>query len=69
MEILFISYNRLGDAVLSSGIYNHLAETHDDARITGACGPVPAPLFRCAPKLRDLIVIEKRRRLGHWIDL
>lgn len=69
MKILFISYNRLGDAVLSSGIYNRLVEQHPGARMTVACGPVPAPLFACAPGLDELIVLEKRPRLGHWIEL
>lgn len=69
MKILFITYNRLGDAVLSSGLLSHLMARHPDSRITVACGPVPAPLFAPMPALDRLIVLEKAPRLGHWRKL
>jgi ADP-heptose:LPS heptosyltransferase len=69
MEVLFITYNRLGDAVLSTGLLNHLAKARQDVRITLACGPVPAPLFAAMPGLVELIVLEKGPRLTHWRKL
>jgi heptosyltransferase-3 len=69
MNILFITHNRLGDAVLSSGIYGHLAERHPQARFTVACGPAPAPLFAGAPNLHRLIVLEKQALSAHWLKL
>ena len=69
MEVLFITYNRLGDAILSTGLLNHLAAAHRDVRITLACGPVPAPMFTGMPGLAELIVLEKGPRLAHWRKL
>lgn len=69
MKVLFITYNRLGDAVLSTGLLSHLMARHPRARITIACGPVPAPLFTAMPALERLIVLEKAPRLGHWRQL
>jgi heptosyltransferase-3 len=69
MNILFITSTRIGDAVLSSGLLDHLGKIHSDARITVACGPLAAPLFREAPGVVQVIALEKRRFSGHWIDL
>jgi heptosyltransferase-3 len=38
MRILFITSNRIGDAVLSSGLVAHLLATYPQARLTIACG-------------------------------
>ena len=66
MKILFISHNRLGDAVLSTGLLAHLISRYPDARITIACGPVPAPLLALAPNVTKVIVMEKAPMAGHW---
>ncbi len=68
-RILFITSTRIGDAVLSSGLLAHLAATHPDARITVACGPLAAPLFRAAPGVERIIVMAKKRFSLHWLDL
>ena len=54
-RILFITSNRLGDAVLSTGLLDHLTGAYPDARLTIACGPLPAPLFRSVPGLERLM--------------
>ncbi len=69
MRILFITANRIGDAVLTTGVLRHLVETYPDAKITLACGPVAADLFRAVPGLERLILLKKQKRHGHWIDL
>lgn len=66
MKILFISHNRLGDAVLSTGLLQHLADRHPDAQVTIACGPVPAPLLALAPNVAAVVVMEKAPLAGHW---
>jgi len=68
-RILFITATRIGDAILNSGVLSHLIEAHPDASITVACGPLAAPLVRAAPQVDEVIVMKKRKRGGHWIDL
>ncbi len=67
MRILFITSNRLGDAVLSTGLLGYLVQQHPEARFTIACGSLPAPLFRAAPRVDRVIPIVKRRANRHWL--
>lgn len=69
MRILFITSNRLGDAVLTTGLLGHLMETSPAARFTIVAGPLAAPLFRALPGLETLIALPKRRWSRHWLDL
>lgn len=69
MKILFISPNRLGDAVLTTGILSWLVEQNPDAAFTIACGPYAADLFRAVPRCERLIVLNKKRFNAHWLDL
>lgn len=69
MNILFITATRIGDAVLSTGVLNHLAQTYPTARFTIACGRPAAPLLAAFPRLERLVVMEKRGVLGHWLQL
>lgn len=69
MQILFISHNRLGDAVLSSCILNQLNQQYPDARFTIAAGPVAAPIFKTVPNLERLIVVKKQSLSRHWLKL
>ncbi|WP_042704493.1 glycosyl transferase, partial [Azospirillum sp. B506] len=68
-RILFITSNRLGDAVLSTGLLGHLTEACPGARLTIACGPLPAPLFRAVPGLERLIPLGQRSYARHWLRL
>ncbi len=69
MRILFVTATRIGDAVLSTGLLDHLLRTHPGARITVACGPAAAGIFARMPGLERLIVLAKRRLSLHWLDL
>lgn len=69
MKILFITSSRIGDAVLSSGVLAHFAARYPRARIIIACGPAAAPLFEAAPRVERIIVMNKRKWGGHWLDL
>ena len=69
MRILFITSTRIGDAVLSSGLVRHFVETYPEAKLTIACGPLPAVLFKNVPNLERIHVMTKRRGGGHWLSL
>ncbi|MDJ0686217.1 MAG: glycosyltransferase family 9 protein [Alphaproteobacteria bacterium] len=70
MRILYITSNRLGDAILSSGVLRELHRRHLEARFTIAAGPVAAGLFEGFPALERLIPFRKTRSRGsHWLKL
>jgi heptosyltransferase-3 len=69
MRILFVTSNRLGDAVLSTGLLDHLIRAHPDARFTVVCGPVATGVFARMPQLERIIAVEKRQMGAHWLPL
>lgn len=69
MNILFVTSTRIGDAVLSTGILSHLVSRYPKARITVACGVLPAPLFSAVPGVVSVIPLTKRAFSGHWVSL
>src|SRR5882757_8834823 len=70
-RILFVTSTRIGDCILSTGLYRRLAESEPSARITVACGPLGAPVFRAAPNLERILVVAKSPtgHRGHWLTL
>lgn len=69
MKILFITSNRLGDAVLSTGILAHILREHPAARVTVACGNLPKSIFEGYPSLERLIPFSKEKYNMHWVRL
>ena len=69
MRILFVTSNRLGDAILSTGLLDHLIRTHPDAAITVVCGPVAEGVFARMPNRERTIVLQKRPHGRHWLPL
>lgn len=69
MKILFVTSNRIGDAVLSTGLLSHLVSRYPRARLTVACGPLPAPLFATVPGVERVIGLAKRPFALHWLGL
>ncbi|MBG51614.1 MAG: glycosyl transferase [Rhodobiaceae bacterium] len=69
MKALFITSNRIGDAILSTGLLGHLAEAYDNPEITVACGPVAAPLFAGAPGVVKVHTMRKEKWGKHWLRL
>lgn len=69
MNVLFITSNRLGDAVLSTGLLDHIVRTYPQASITVACGALPSSLFEGMPNLKQVIILKKKKYHGHWLDL
>jgi ADP-heptose:LPS heptosyltransferase len=64
-----VAGNRLGDAVLASSILARLIDERPEARLTIACGPLPALLFADVPNV-DRILVMRRKRMGrHWLAL
>lgn len=69
MRILFITSTRIGDAVLSTGLLDHLLREHPAARITIVCGTVAEGVFARMPGLERVIAVTKRRWSLHWLKL
>ncbi len=69
MRILFVTSNRVGDAVLSTGLLDYLIHRHPDAGITVVCGRVAEQLFARMPNRSATIVLDKRPYGLHWLPL
>lgn len=69
INVLFVTYTYVGDAILSTGLLSHVIERHPEARITVACGARTASLFRSAPNIERIVVMHKRPLHGHWFPL
>lgn len=67
--ILFVTSNRIGDAVLSSGLIKRLSDEIPNARFTVVAGPVATPLFEEVPTLDRIITLAKTKNRGHWFEL
>ncbi len=68
-KVLFVTSNRIGDCVISSGVIREIDRQMPGARITVAVGRPPAPFFRSAPGVEQVIVLDKKKAAGHWLDL
>lgn len=69
MNVLFITSTRIGDAVLSTGLLNHIIAEYPTSQITLVCGPLPKSLFEGFPNITRIIPLKKKKRHGHWVDL
>lgn len=69
MRILFISSNRIGDAVITCGVLDHLIRIYRDSRITIACGPVAEGVFARMPNRERTIIVVKQPHHLHWLKL
>ncbi|WP_149537101.1 glycosyltransferase family 9 protein [Siccirubricoccus phaeus] len=69
MRILFISSTRIGDAVLSTGLLDHLIRRHPGAEVVVACGPAAEGVFARMPNRARTILLEKHRWKLHWLRL
>lgn len=66
-RLLFITSNRIGDAVLSTAALEHARQQWAPDAIDLVSGPLAAPLFRATPNLERLLTIDKRP--GRWRTL
>ena len=68
-QLLFITSNRIGDALLSTALLADILQKTPDIQITVATGPAPAPLFQHMPGLSRLIIVQKQPFHLHWLQL
>lgn len=68
-KVLFITSTRIGDAVLSMGLLDHIIRTYPGAQLTIVCGALPASFFTGVPGLEELIVLKKKPWKKHWLEL
>jgi len=71
MRVLFITANRLGDAILSTSLLAAMVERDPLVKFTIACGPAAAGLFQVSvmPNLERVIVVQKLPWARHWWEL
>jgi heptosyltransferase-3 len=69
LRILFVTSNRVGDAILSTGLLDHLLEQYPTATATVACGPSAVSLFRPCNRVDKIVALQKMRYAGHWVRL
>jgi heptosyltransferase III len=69
MRILFVTSNRVGDAVLSTCLLDHLIHAYPQSRITVACGRVAEGVFARMPNREGTIILDKRPYGLHWLPL
>jgi len=63
---LFVASNRLGDAVLTTGVLKYLRELEPDVPITVVCGTIPQDIFESFEGVERVIGVTKRRFSLHW---
>nr|WP_249732198.1 glycosyltransferase family 9 protein [Roseococcus sp. SDR] len=66
---MFITSTRIGDAVLSTGLLDHLLRENPGAAVTIVCGTVAEGVFARMPGLECIIPVTKRRWSLHWLEL
>lgn len=69
MKVLFITSTRLGDAILSTGVLEHLHQNYPQAKVQVVCGPLPQTLFEGFPNVVKIIPLKKEKYHGHWRKL
>ncbi|GLQ07906.1 glycosyltransferase family 9 protein [Sneathiella chinensis] len=63
---LFVTSNRLGDAVLTTGILHHMIAEEPDIPVTVVCGHIPKDIFESIPGVERVIPIRKLKYSMHW---
>ena len=61
MEILVVSYSRIGDTILATSLINHLIQKHENANFTIVTSSISKDIFKDMPKLTQLIIIDKQK--------
>ncbi len=69
MEILVVSYSRIGDTILATSLINHLIQKHENANFTIVTSSISKDIFKDMPKLNQLIIMDKQKYAGHWFKI
>jgi len=65
---LFVTSNRLGDAVLTTGVLKYLVEREPHIPITVVCGHIPKDIFENFIGVERVIALKKKKYSGHWLE-
>lgn len=65
---LFVTSNRLGDAVLTTGVLKYLVEREPHIPITVVCGHIPKDIFENFEGVERVIPLKKKKYSKHWLD-
>ena len=68
-RVLIISSNRLGDAILSSGLNYYFKNKYKNSQVTFVCGEVPHDLFKYCKDIDIIIPLKKKKFSFHWLIL
>ena len=69
MNLLFISSNRLGDAVINIQVLNKFIRQFPNIKVTIVSGSLPMPLYEDYPNISSRILLVKKKFSSHWISL
>ncbi len=69
MNLLFISSNRLGDAIINIQVLNKFIRENSDIKVTIVSGTLPMPLYQDYLNISSRISLIKDNFNIHWIKL
>ena len=69
MNLLFISSNRLGDAVINIQVLNKFIRQFPNIKVTIVSGSLPMPLYDDYSNIFSRILLVKKKYSSHWISL
>ena len=58
MKILLISYNRIGDTILATGLISHLLDKYKDASFSIITSSISASIYQNMPRLENLFIAD-----------
>ena len=69
MKILIICSNLIGDTILSTGLFNNLANKYQNAKFTFVIGPTAKPILKNYNNIEKIITINKQKYNLHWVEI
>ena len=69
MKVLFITSTRIGDAVLSTSILNHIKNKFPSSQLYIATGETAASLFKNFFNVKKIFILKKNFFKTHWLKL
>ena len=69
MNLLFISSNRLGDAIINIQVLNKFIREFPNIKVTLVSGSLPMPLYDDYSNISSKILLTKKKFSTHWINL
>mgnify|MGYP001211040350 CR=1 FL=1 len=69
MNILLISYSRIGDTILATSLINYLIDNNPNSSFTIVTSSISKDIFRDMPQLSNLIVVDKEKNSKHWFKI